>query len=49
MLSAEADTCPLLLACCLQHLAKRVTEEKESVRREAFRPCREAWLMGGLG
>ena len=23
--------------------------EKKSLRREAFQPCREAWLMRGLG
>ena len=23
--------------------------EKKSLRHEAFQPCHEAWLMGGLG
>ena len=33
------------VSLCLSSLEK----EKKSLRREAFRPCCEAWLMGGIG
>lgn len=28
---------------------KKKKKEKKNLRRKAFQPCREAWLMGGLG